>query len=111
MQGETIMSVPSGVTRIVFGGNLDSGEVWQCGYWIQGATPSSNAVAATLASLVYGTLIDATSGPINVMLRLWNSATSGGGGGGGAGPAGGAAAAGAGRGGRRAAGARADRDL
>src|SRR3569832_2441565 len=76
MQGETIMSVPSGVTRIVFGGNLDSGEVWQCGYWIQGATPSSNAVAATLASLVYGTLIDATSGPINMIQSLWNSATS-----------------------------------
>jgi len=42
------MAIPSGMTRVVFGGTAPNGEIFQWGFWVQG-TASTNVEASALA--------------------------------------------------------------
>lgn len=49
------------MTRLTFGGTLPGNEIWECGIWMQGDAPTSEASANALADLWWAELV-ATDG-------------------------------------------------
>lgn len=72
------MAIPAGVYRVVFGGTLFGGEVWESGFWVQGAVPTSNSVANACAQLWWGqlTATDGSGGVTITKTSLWNGTIS-----------------------------------
>lgn len=50
------MTLPPDVWHAVFGGSLPGGEVWESGFWIAGAAPTTNAEATGQAEQVWGVI-------------------------------------------------------
>jgi hypothetical protein len=59
------MAIPADVYHVRVGGSRVGGEQWETGFWVSGATPTSNSEANALAALWLGQLMaNDTSGAI-----------------------------------------------
>lgn len=71
------MAIPAGVTKVVYGGTLDRGEVWECGFWVFGALPQNAAEANANAQLWFAQLsADDPSGAVRITLTTIGSNTT-----------------------------------
>lgn len=71
------MSIPAGVTHVVFGGDLPGGERWQSGFWVSGAVPADAGVATANADLWWAQLTAAdASGAMRVTFTHAGSSVS-----------------------------------
>lgn len=67
------MSIPADVYKVAFGGTLPGGEVWESGFWVHGALPTSNSEANTTAELWYAQLTasDGSGGVYGTAAVVW----------------------------------------
>ena len=69
------MSIPASTYRVVFGGSMYGGEVWESGFWVHGDTIESQATANATASLWAGVLLSPdASGALRISLAAFASA-------------------------------------
>ena len=60
------MPIPAGLVKIVLGGDMPGGEIWESGFWMSGTGVDSEATANALALVIDGTLTATdSSGALN----------------------------------------------
>jgi hypothetical protein len=67
-----------GVQRVVWSGGLPGGEIWQCGFWLAGGLPGSEAAANAQAALLWSAFANTATGHAWRMTSntLWGNSTS-----------------------------------
>lgn len=67
--------IPAGCYKVVFGGHLNTSDSWECGFWVHGSEPTSQAEATATAALWAGQLMSTDdSGALRITLTAYASA-------------------------------------
>ena len=66
--------IPADTYRVTFGGTMTGGDSWECGFWVHGGVPTSQAEAQALADVWAGQLMSTdASGALRTTLQAFSS--------------------------------------